>query len=302
VTRQPWPRGAAIAFALLVSLLGACGPSTVPAPAATPTLAAAASKLVAAPQPSAQAAANSVTGDVVVFAASSLTDAFKEIASEFQRSHPGARVVLSFGGSSQLAIQLINGARADVFASADQDQMDAAERGKVLVGAQDVFVRNRLMVIAPRDNPAHIAELKDLARSGLKVISAQASVPIGAYTSSLLTSASADPAYGADFQRRVEQNIVSREDTVRQIVAKIQLGEADAAVVFTTDITPNIADQFVRIPLPEDLQVIARYPIAVANGHNRTGGEAFFAFVQSPSAQNILAKWGFLPPSPEATA
>jgi molybdate transport system substrate-binding protein len=99
------------------------------------------------------------------------------------------------------------------------------------------------MVIAPRDNPAQITWLQDLARPGVKVVGAQAAVPIGAYTSQLLQSASASPAYGADFQQRVEANLVSREDTVRQIVAKIQLGEADAAVVYATDVTPQIADE-----------------------------------------------------------
>jgi molybdate transport system substrate-binding protein len=255
------------------------GAATLPPGAATPTAA---------------AEANAVTGDVVVFAASSLTDAFKEIAAAFRQLHPGARVVLSFGGSSQLATQLINGARADVFASADQDQMDQAERGHALVGEQHVFVQNRLMVITPADNPAHVTSLADLARGGVKVIGAQASVPIGYYTSTLLRSASADPTYGADFQRRVEQNVVSREDTVRQIVAKIQLGEADAAVVYTTDVSPGIEAQFVRIPLPDELQVVAIYPIAVTSGHNRPGGEAFVDFVQSPPAQAILEKWGFI--------
>jgi molybdate transport system substrate-binding protein len=235
-----------------------------------------------------------LTGDVVVFAASSLTDAFKEVAAEFHLAHPNARVVFSFGGSSQLAIQLVNGARADVFASADQDQMDVAERGHTLVGPRSIFVQNRLMLITPRDNPAQIAALADLARPGVKVVGAQAAVPIGAYTSQLLQSASTNAAYGADFQRRVDANVVSREDTVRQIVAKIQLGEADAAIVYVTDVTPQIADQFVRISLPDALQVTARYPIAVGNGHNRAGAEAFVAFVESPPAQQILARWGFV--------
>ena len=234
---------------------------------------------------------------MVIFAASSLTDAFKELASEFQKTYPRARAVFSFGGSSQLAIQLINGARADVFASADQDQMDVVERGHALSAAQQVLVRNRLMLIAPRDNPAGIASLQDLAKPGLKIVSAQASVPIGEYTAQLLKSASANAQFGADFQQRVERNVVSREDTVRQIVAKIQLGEGDVAVVYVTDVTPRLADQFVRIALPEDLQVTATYPIAVGNGRNRAGGEAFVAFVESPPAQAILARWGFLPPT-----
>jgi len=267
-------------------LLVACAAPAPTPPAPSPPL--------STPVPTVQ---DDVSGDVVVFAASSLTDAFKELASEFQKAHPSARAVFSFGGSSQLAIQLINGARADVFASADQDQMDVVQRGRGLAGGQQVFVRNRLMVIAPRDNPAGITSLQDLAKPGIKVVSAQASVPIGYYTAQLLKSASGHADFGGDFQRRVERNVVSREDTVRQIVAKIQLGEADAAVVYVTDVTPRIADQFVRISLPEDLQVTATYPIAVGNGRNPAGGEAFVAFVESPPAQAILARWGFLPPT-----
>jgi molybdate transport system substrate-binding protein len=249
---------------------------------------------------SAAPATDDISGDVVVFAAASLTESFQEIAGQFKQQHPGTRVLLSFGGSSQLAIQLVNGARPDVFASADQDQMDVVERGHQLVGAQQVFVRNRLMVIAPIANPASISSLQDLARPGVKVIGAQASVPIGDYTTALLKSASANPDYGPDFQRRVERNVVTRDDTVRQIVSQIQLGEGDAAVVYTTDVTPQVADQFVRIPLPDDLQIIANYPIAVANGHNRAGGQAFVAYVESPPGQEILAKWGFLPPPTSA--
>jgi molybdate transport system substrate-binding protein len=140
---------------------------------------------------------------IVVFAASSLTDAFKDIAQDFQREHPSARVVLSFGGSSQLAVQLENGARADVFASADQAQMDAAKRAGVIPSPDQTFVKNRLVVIAPRDNPAAVSSLEDLARDGLKVIGAQITVPIGAYTQTLLESASAAPGYGSDFSKRV---------------------------------------------------------------------------------------------------
>ena len=290
-----------LALVLVLAVVVGCAaptppPITVTTPAATsaPATRPTAVQAVATPIAAQPAASDDMTGDVVVFAASSLTDAFKELAEEFHRAHPNARVVFSFGGSSQLAIQLINGARADVFASADQDQMDVAERGHALGGPQSIFVQNRLMVIAPRDNPAQITSLQDLARPGVKVVGAQAAVPIGAYTSQLLKSASASSGYAADFQRRVEANLVSREDTVRQIVAKIQLGEGDAAVVYVTDVTPQIADQFLEIHLPDDLQVTARYPIAVGNGRNHAGGEAFVAFIESAPAQQILAKWGFV--------
>jgi len=262
---------------LALWLLAACA---VPAPAAPTPVTSAATQ--PAPKPGAE---DPITGDVVVFAAASLTDAFKEMSAAFEAAHPNARVVLSFGGSSQLAIQLINGARADVFASADQDQMNVAERGNGLAGAQHVFVRNRLMIVAPADNPAHISSLQDLARPGVKLVGAQAAVPIGAYTSTLLDSASNDPTYGANFRQRVERNLVSREDTVRQIVAKIQLGEGDAAIVYSTDVTAQIANQFVRIPLPEELQVIATYPIAVSQrsqSHRRRSVRRFRPVARGP--------------------
>ncbi len=285
-----------VAVAALLALSVACG-APASQGAAQGGVATQGSSATLAPTEDTTPTGDDVSGDVVVFAASSLTDAFKELASEFQKAYPHARAVFSFGGSSQLAIQLVNGAHADVFASADQDQMDVVERGHALAGAQQVFVRNRLMVIAPHDNPADVSSLQDLARPGLKIVGAQSSVPIGYYTSQLLKSASASAAYGADFQQRVERNVVSREDTVRQIVAKVQLGEGDAAVVYVTDVSPQLADQFVRIALPEDLQVTATYPLAVGNGRNRAGGEAFVAFVESPPAQSILARWGFLPPT-----
>jgi molybdate transport system substrate-binding protein len=150
----------------------------------------------------------------------------------------------------------------DVFASADQDPMDAVGRAGALAGAQHVFARNRLTLIAPRDNPARVTSLLDLARPGVRVIGASAS-----------------------------------QDTVCQMVARIQLGGADAAIVYTTDITSRIADQFVSIDLPEELQVIATYPIAVADGRNRAGGDAFAAYVLSPPAQDSLVKWRFPRPA-----
>ena len=159
-------------------------------------------------------------------------------------------------------------------------------------------------MIAPRENPAGVSSLQDLARDGLKVIGAQVNVPIGAYTQTLLESASVAPGYGSDFSRRVERNLVSREDTVRQIVAKIQLGEGDAAIVYLTDVTPQIADQFVEIALPDSLRVIATYPIAPARGRNPTGGQAFIEYVLSDAGQHSLAQWGFLtlpPTSPEGS-
>jgi molybdate transport system substrate-binding protein len=236
-----------------------------------------------------------VNGEVVVFAAASLTEAFKEIAAAFEQAHPGARVTFNFGASSQLRAQLEQGARADVFASADQAQMDAARKSDVLAGPDRVFARNRLAIITPRDNPGGIERVQDLARDGVRLVTTEPSVPIGQYTLAMLARATADPVYGADFRARVERNIVSREANVRQLVSKVQLGEADAAVVYSSDVTPQVRDQVRMIAIPDELNTLASYPVALARGNNPAVGEAFARYLLSSPAQEVLARWGFVP-------
>jgi molybdate transport system substrate-binding protein len=219
------------------------------------------------------------------------------MATGFQQANPNAKLTFNFGASSQLATQLGQGAKADDFASADQTQMDNARRAAAIGGQDIVFARNRLVVITPKDNPKHIAAVKDLANDGVKFVTAQPTVPIGQYTQQLLDKAVADPAYGADFKAKVVANTVSQEDNVRQVVSKVQLGEADAAIVYSTDATPQVRDQLQIIQVPDPLQTLATYPIAVAKGDNAAGGEAFAAYVVGPAGQATLAKWGFLPPT-----
>jgi molybdate transport system substrate-binding protein len=290
--------------------VAACSAPSAPAPttpsAAPPTSAPAAPTIVARPAATAPAAAQPaapasttapVSGEIVVFAASSLTEVFQDMASAFQQANPNARVTFNFGASTQLATQLGQGASADVFASADQTQMDNARKAEAVVGQDRVFARNRLVVITPRDNPKHIMSVADLARDGVKFVTAQTGVPIGQYTAQMLDKASADPTYGPDFKSKVEANTVSREDNVRQVVSKVQLGEADAAVVYSTDATPQVRDQLQLIQVPDPLQTLATYPIAVAKGGNSAGGEAFVSYVLGPEGQAALARWGFLPPT-----
>jgi molybdate transport system substrate-binding protein len=250
-----------------------------------------------APRPAA-----AVSGEVVVFAASSLTDAFQEMAAAFQQANPGVKLTFNFGASSQLATQLGQGASADVFASADTTQMDNAKKSGAVTGEEHVFAGNRLVLITPKDNPKKIAAVKDLANDGVKFVTAQPSVPIGTYTAQMLDKASADPSYGPGFKDRVMANTVSQEDNVRQVVSKVQLGEADAAIVYSTDATPQVRDQLQIIQVPDPLQTLATYPIAVARGNNATGGEAFVAYILGPQGQATLQKWGFLPPPSAAGA
>lgn len=275
-------------------------PTAVPAPATAASTPAAPAP--AQPTAAAKPAAAPVSGEIVVLAASSLTDVFQDMATAFQQANPNARLTFNFGASSQLATQLGQGARADVFASADQTQMDNAKKADAIGGQDKVFARNRLVVIVPKDNPKHIGAVKDLANDGVKFVTAQPSVPIGQYTAQLLDKANVDPSYGSDFKSKVESNTVSREDNVRQVVSKVQLGEADAAVVYSTDATPQARDQLQIIQVPDPLQTLAAYPIAVAKGANSAGGEAFTNYVLGADGQATLARWGFLPPTQPAAA
>ena len=247
-------------------------------------------------------AAAPASGEVIVFAASSLTDAFNDMATPFQQANPNAKVAFNFGASSQLATQLGQGARADAFASADQTQMDNAKKADAIGGPDTIFARNRLIIITPKDNPKKIAAVKDLGNDGVKFVTAQTSVPIGQYTVQMLDKASADASMGSDLKSKVEGNTVSKEDNVRQVVSKVQLGEADAAVVYSTDAVPQVRDQLQIVQVPDAYQVLAAYPIAVAKGGNSAGGEAWVSYVLGSQGQATLARWGFLPPAPAVGA
>jgi molybdate transport system substrate-binding protein len=248
----------------------------------------------AAPRPAPAVAAARPGGEVTVFAAASLTDAFKEIADAFQADNSGTSVTFNFGGSNTLRAQLDQGAAADVFASADQAQMDLARQDGDLSGDPQVFAHNLLTIITPAGNPRQVQGVCDLARPGLKLVTSQPNVPVGQYTLAMLRKAGAGPC-GAAFQDQVQANVVSRESDVRQLVAKVQLGEADAGVSYTTDVTPQVREQVQEVAIPDDLNTLATYPIALANGPNPEGGRAFVDYVLSPPAQDILARWGFLP-------
>jgi molybdate transport system substrate-binding protein len=239
---------------------------------------------------------------VTVFAASSLTDAFKEIGAGFE-SDNGVTVAFNFGASSQLRTQLEQGAVADVFASADQAQMDNARKANVIHGPDVVFARNRLVIITPKNNPANIMSAADLARPGVKLVTAAPEVPIGVYTRDMFDKMSAIDELGPDFKDRANANIVSREPNVRQVVAKVQLGEADAAVVYLTDVTPQSAPDLLTIPIPDDLNTIASYPIAlVAQGPRAELGQAFIDAVIGPVGQSVLSQWNFTPVGPTMLA
>jgi molybdate transport system substrate-binding protein len=249
---------------------------------------------VSACAPRAAAPAKNLT----VLAAASLTESFTELGRLFESQNPGVTVTFSFAGSQQLAQQLDQGASADVFASASQKYMDAASQSKrVNPDEAKVFARNRLVVIFPKSNPAGLQDLKDLAKPGLKLVLADKSVPAGQYSLDFLDKAGKDPAYAAAFGANVLKNVVSYEENVRSVLTKVSLGEADAGIVYVTDISAAAADQVGRLDIPDTLNTLAVYPIApIADSSNAATANAFVALVLSPEGQAVLARYGFLPP------
>ncbi len=234
-----------------------------------------------------------------MFAAASLTDAFTELGPAFAERNPGATVVFNFGASSTLRTQLEQGAPADVFASADGRQMDLAREAGLIVGEPVVFAQNRLVIIVPKANPGEVMGPRDLARSGLKLVIAAPEVPIAVYTREMLDRMARDPAFGPDFAQRVLANVVSEEPNVRQVVAKVQLGEADAAVVYSSDVTPRVAPDVQVIAIPDEYNVIASYPIAATSRASRPElAQSWIELVLAPAGQAVLARYGFIPVGP----
>jgi molybdate transport system substrate-binding protein len=230
---------------------------------------------------------------LTVFAAASLTEAFTEMATAFETENPEVDVQLNFAGSQTLRLQIEQGAYADVFASANQLYSDAL-RDAQLIEEPVIFTHNHLVVTMPASNPASIKTLSDLAKPGLKLILAGATVPAGRYARQALEKLNTHPGLPSDFSQRVMQNLVSEEDTVKGVVAKVQLGEADAGIVYASDITPAVADDVITLPIPAEYNVIADYPIAVVVDTGQFDlAQMFIKFVLSAQGQAILTKHGF---------
>jgi molybdate transport system substrate-binding protein len=234
---------------------------------------------------------------LTVFAAASLTQSFGELGKQFEASHADVRVSFNFAGSQQLSAQLEDGARADVFASANVMEMNnAVAAGTVVSGTQQTFAHNRLIVIFPQDNPAHIKSLADLGRPGVKLDLADKTVPVGQYALDMLALMSQDPTYGPGFRTQTLANIVSLEDSVKSVAAKVTLGEVDAGIVYTTDVTGSAAHRVGTLQIPDRFNRPATYPIApLAHAPQPVLAQQFVDFVLSPAGQQVLAGYGFLP-------
>lgn len=230
--------------------------------------------------------------ELVVFAAASLREAFTEIREEFRRTHPQVEVVFNFAGSQELRSQIEHGAPADVFASADPEHMRALMRAGHAEPAR-VFARNELVVVAAQ-KARTLRQFGDLDRAERVVVGA-AEVPVGRYTQRVLDRAGRK--LGAEWRARVDARIVSRELNVRQVLAKVRLGEADAGIVYESD-ARAVHGAVRTIEIPRDINETAEYPLAVLAAARQPGpARAWAELVLSRAGQRILEHAGFLPPS-----
>ena len=228
-----------------------------------------------------QGGSSASPSEIKVFAAASLTAAFDELGPRFTAANGGTKVTFNFAGSQALATQIQQGAPADVFASADTTSMDKV---KGLVGDPQVFARNLLAIVVEDGNPRGIKGLEDLANPELKVVLAAPDVPAGRYAAEILGRAG------------VTVKPVSQEDNVKAVVTKVSLGEADAGVVYVTDVTAG-GDKVEGVDIPAEQNVTATYPIATVKASKASDqARAFVDLVRSPAGQQVLNGYGFLPP------
>jgi molybdate transport system substrate-binding protein len=229
-------------------------------------------------------------GTVRVFAAASLTEAFGDVAASYEAAHPGSRVEISFAGSQVLRTQIEQGAPADVFASADLVHAEALRKAGLL-GACRVFARNRLIVVAP-SGAGKVRRLRDLVRPGVRLVVAGANVPVGRYTLRVLGKLAASGLFGDDFRSRVLANVVSEETSVRAVLSKVALGEADAGFVYQTDMARS--REVRAIDVPARCNVVAEYAIGVVTGSKAAElAQSFVDFVLGPEGQGVLGESGF---------
>jgi len=232
----------------------------------------------------ASAASGKPSGQLVVFAATSLTDAFAKIGAQFEKANPGVTVKFNYDGSSTLATQITQGAPADVFASAAPANMSTVTDGGDATGTPQVFTRNTAEIMVEKGNPLHIESVKDLADDKIKVAVCAPEVPCGALAQEVFKNAG------------VTVKPVSEETNVGGVVTKVTLGEVDAGVVYVTDVKEN-ESKASGVTVPADQNSITDYPIVQVKGApNVTAAKAFISYVLGPNGQKVLASFGFLPP------
>lgn len=256
-------RSIGIAIALSLALVTGCGSSEDTA------------------SPSSSSTTSSSAGKITVFAAASLKKTFTELGDQLKADNPGAEVTFSFAGSSDLVAQLVQGAPADVFASADTANMTKATDAGLVAGSPVNFATNTLTIVVPPGNPKHLTSFADLAKEGTQLVVCAPQVPCGAATKKVADATGTKLAP------------VSEESSVTDVLNKITSGQADAGVVYVTD-AASAGDKVTAIAFPESAKAVNTYPIAVLkDAGNPTLAQKFVALVTSDKGKAVLAKAGF---------
>ena len=228
---------------------------------------------------------SSVKGTVLVFAATSLTDAFDKIGAMFKKAHPGVTMKFNYDGSSTLATQIQQGAPADVFASANTANMDIVTKDQLAAGQPQIFAHNKLEIMVGKGNPKDITGVDELADKSIKVVTCAPEVPCGAYSEDIFKKAD------------ITVHPVSEETNVGGVVTKVSLGEADAGVVYHTDVLAG-GKTVQGVVIPPKQNVIADYPIVtLKDAPNSSASAAFIKYVMGAQGQQVLKSFGFILPS-----
>ena len=249
----------------------------------------------AAASPGASAASSTEAVELTVYGAASLKGALEKAKTAYQTANPGTTLTISTDSSSALETQIEQGAPADVFLSADTTNPKKLIDMGLADGDPVTFAGNKLTVIVPADNPAGIKTPADLAKAGIKVIAAGDEVPITKYATQLVDNLAKEAGYPADFAAAYTANIASKEDNVKAVVAKIELGEGDAGIVYVTD--AKASTKVATVDVPDSANVPATYDgVVVKASRNAAAAKAFLDWFAGPDGQAILSGLGFLPP------
>jgi len=248
-----------------------------------------------APATASSGTPSSAAAALTIYGAASLSGVLDKIKTAYETANPGTKLTISTDSSATLETQIEQGAPADVFLSADTTNPKKLVDKGLAAGAAVTFAANKLTIIVPIANPAGITTPADLAKSGVRVIAAGDAVPITKYATQLVANLAREPGYPADFPARYAANIASREDNVKAIVAKIELGEGDAGIVYVTD--AKASSEVITVDVPDTANVPATYAgVVVKASRNADAAEAFLTWFAGPGGQAILGAFGFLPP------
>jgi molybdate transport system substrate-binding protein len=282
------PRLVGLLGVLLIAL-AACTSGTTPAPSS-------ASSAAASVAPGGGGGSPAPAANLTIYGAASLSSVLAKVKTAYEAANAGTTVTISTDSSAALETQIEQGAPADVFLSADTTNPKKLVDAGLAVGAAVNFAGNKLTVIVPTTNAAGIKSPADLAKAGVKVIGAGDAVPITKYASMLVVNLANVPGYPSDFVAAYTANIASKEDNVKAVVAKIELGEGDAGIVYVTD--ARASTKLATVDVPDAANVPATYAgVVVKASANASAARAFLTWFAGPAGQAILATFGFLPPS-----